>query len=374
MLKGLWYRLTVVLLVSVVFVSCTPKAIPVGFIGGLSGFNADLGISGRNGVSLAIDAINRAGGIRGRKLELLVRDDKQDPDTARRVFQELVSKKVVVVIGPMTSAIAQVLNPLANEEQVLLISPTASSPDFSGLDDMFVRLTPPNTEEALGLAQESFRQGGRRVCIVNDLSNKAFSGTIERTYTAELRGLAEAEGIEVSIISLPFDPDDPKGAPILLTGLARYMPDLLLFTTNSHDTAILAQQIRKKGFSVPFLGTGWAMSEILLENGGDAVDGMVFAVPFNPNSDREDWKQFASLYQNTFGKPADFGAHQAWNAVQVLKEALASGDRKHIKKRIINRHYEGLQGTFFIDTFGDPRSSFQRVQVRSGQFITVTDR
>jgi branched-chain amino acid transport system substrate-binding protein len=363
-------RISLLLLAGgILFGSCGQKPIRVGFIGGLSGFNADLGISGRNGVSLAISAINKAGGIHGRKLELLVRDDKQDPETAPVVFQELVSEQVVAVIGPMTSAIAQVLIPLANTSRIPLISPSASSPEFSGIDDMFIRVVTPNVNESLGLAQESFQRGARKACVIDDLSNQAFSKAMVRTYTAELRRLAEEKGKEIAVVALPFDPKDSQGMQTILIGLARYQPDIVLFATNSLDTALLAQGIRKKGFTMPFLGTGWSMSQTLIENGGSAVEGMAFTVPFNPNSEAKAWKEFSELYKETFGKPADFGAHQGWNAVQVLAGAIAQGGTRNIKEHIINTQYQGLQSSFVIDAFGDPVIPFQRLEISSGKLV-----
>lgn len=353
--------------------SCTPQPIKVGFIGGLSGFNSDLGISGRNGVSLAIDAVNKQGGIKGRKLELLVRDDKQDPEVARAVFRELVSEQVVAVIGPMTSGIAQVLIPLANEAQLPLISPTASSPDFSGLDDLFIRVVTPNTNEALGLAMESFRRGVKKPCIFEDLSNQAFCQVLSRAYMAELRRLSETGGAEISEITLPYDPKDPGTTNTWLIALERYQPDLVLFTTNSLDTAILAQRIRQRGFSMPFLGTGWAMSQSLIENGGKAVEGMVFTVPFNPESESEAWRIFTSEYKQAFGKEADFGAAQGWTAAQVLAQALSTKGPKKIKENIINRSYQGLQGPLYIDGFGDPVIPFQRLEIENGRLVSASE-
>jgi len=352
-----------------IFLGCTPPPIKVGFIGGLSGFNSDLGISGRNGVTLAIDTINKKGGIKGRKLELFVRDDRQDPEVAREVFRELVNERVVAVIGPMPSSIAQALIPLANETGTLLISPTVSSPDFSGLDDNFIRLTTPNTNEALGLAQESFNQRVVKPCVIDDLSNQAFSKTLLRTYTAELRRLYEADGKEIPVVALPYDPDDSESIQTLLTGIERYQPDLLLFTTNSLDTAVLAQRIRQKGYAMPYLGTGWSMSQTLFENGGHAVEGMVFTVPFNPDSEARSWRDFMELYQRSFGKDANFGSSQGWNAVLVLTEALAKVSGSKLKDAIVNKQYEGLQGSFYIDPFGDPVIPFQRLVIKKGRLI-----
>lgn len=370
-MKGVCIRLIMGVLLGFFFVSCTPKPIKIGFIGGLSGFNSDLGISGRNGVSLAIDSINKQGGIRGRNIELLVRDDKQDPDTARSVFQELAAEKVMAIIGPMTSSIAREIIPLANEYHIPLISPSASSPDFSGLDDMFIRLTTPNTNEALGLAQESYKRGAKKPCVVDDLSNQAFSQPLARTYTAEIRRLSANQGGDVPVVVLPFDPKDPLGTQTLLAGLDRYKPDLVLFTTNSLDTAILAQLIRRSGFSMSFLGTGWSMSQSLIENGGQAVEGMVFTVPFNPESEAAVWKQFVQKYSQAFGKEPDFGAAQGWNAVFVLAQAIKEGGTRDIKKSIVNKQYEGLQGPFSIDPYGDPIIPFQRLEIRSGKLVAT---
>ncbi len=370
-MKGICIRSLMSLMLGICLVSCTPQPIKVGFIGGLSGFNSDLGISGRNGVSMAVDAINKQGGIGGRKLALLVMDDKQDPEAARAVFKELAAEKVVAVIGPMTSSIARVLIPLANESKLPLISPTASSPDFSSLDDMFIRVVTPNTNEALGLAQESFTRGFQKPCIVDDLSNQAFSQPLAQTYTAEFRRLSAHQGGAVPVVVLPFDPKDPLGTKTLLIGLERYKPDLLLFTTNSMDTAILAQLIRRSGFSMPFLGTGWSMSQSLIENGGAAVDGMVFTVPFNPQSESAAWKQFVKNYSQAFGKDADFGAAQGWNAMFVLAQAIKAGGIRNIKGSIINKQYEGLQGPFHIDPYGDPIIPFQRMEIRSGKLVST---
>ena len=84
------------------------EPIRLGFIAGTSGRVADLGISGKNGTQLAVDLANQKGGIDGRKIELLARDDEQNADVARQRYQELIDAKVRAVIGPMTSAMCHV--------------------------------------------------------------------------------------------------------------------------------------------------------------------------------------------------------------------------------------------------------------------------
>src|SRR5512139_4244843 len=85
-------RIGTLLLVLVLLSGCGPREpLRIGFIGGLSGRVADLGEAGRNGVQIAIEEINRAGGVKGRQIELLVRDDAQTPEKAIAAVNELIA-------------------------------------------------------------------------------------------------------------------------------------------------------------------------------------------------------------------------------------------------------------------------------------------
>ena len=93
--------------------------------------------------------IDFAGGIKGRKIELIVRDDGQNAEQAKRAARELIDLRPEVVIGPVTSSMAAVVVPMMNEAQLTLISPTVMSPDFHGKDDRFFRVNRTTTEAGL---------------------------------------------------------------------------------------------------------------------------------------------------------------------------------------------------------------------------------
>src|SRR5512141_700268 len=93
-----------VVIAAVALACARGEPIRVGMVSGLTGRHSDLGISSRNGATLAISEINDAGGIAGRRLELVVRDDGQDPEHARRAVSELVHAGVVAMIGHVTSS------------------------------------------------------------------------------------------------------------------------------------------------------------------------------------------------------------------------------------------------------------------------------
>ena len=117
-----------------VLLGCEPlEPIRIGFVGGTSGRVADLGIAGRDAVLLAVELRNQSGGVAGRKVKLLIKDDQQSPELARRAVRDLIEQGVVAIVGPMTSAMAIAVVPIANEAKVLLMSPTATTDDLTGL-------------------------------------------------------------------------------------------------------------------------------------------------------------------------------------------------------------------------------------------------
>jgi hypothetical protein len=129
--------LLVTLIISALLVACfSREPIRLGFLGGLSGRVADLGIGGRDGALLAIELRNASGGVGGRLLELIAEDDQQDTETAKRAVSRLINNKVVATIGPMTSAMAVATVPLANTTQRLMVT----TPDLVRMDDYFLRV------------------------------------------------------------------------------------------------------------------------------------------------------------------------------------------------------------------------------------------
>ncbi|CAG0964133.1 partial Leucine-, isoleucine-, valine-, threonine-, and alanine-binding protein, partial [Anaerolineae bacterium] len=122
-------------------VSCAGNVpIRVGFVAQLTGVQAELGVQERNGVQLAVEEINAAGGIAGRPIELIVQDDLGTPEGAQAADRELIGAGVVAIVGHATSA--QTISGLAvtNPARIVMLSPTATTPELSGLDDYFFRI------------------------------------------------------------------------------------------------------------------------------------------------------------------------------------------------------------------------------------------
>ena len=177
------------ILFSLMISSCglTDKTIKIGFVGSLTGRVSDLGIAGRNGVMLAVNEANKKGGINGKKIILIIKDDKNDEETALRVDQELISEKVVAIIGHMTSSMAIKTVPLMNEKKMLMISPTVSTNELTGIDDYFIRgLETSIRADAEKHAEYIINNTDlRKIACIYDESNKAYSKGLYNSFRSK---------------------------------------------------------------------------------------------------------------------------------------------------------------------------------------------
>lgn len=227
--------------------ACTPtEPVRLGFVGGLSGRAADLGVGGRNGAIIAVEMRNQAGGIKGRMVELVAEDDQQDAKLAQEAVARLIARKVEAIIGPMTSAMAVAVLPQVNQAHLLMVSPTASAKELSGIDDMFIRVIAPTTEYAQKSAASHYAQGWRRVAPVLDERNKAYT----ESWLADYQAAFTAAGGQL-VAPLRFSSGEAGQFEALAQGLVKSGADSVLILANSVDTAILAQQLRKLDARLP---------------------------------------------------------------------------------------------------------------------------
>ena len=126
----------------------------------------------------AVDLRNQAGGVAGRKVEVLVRGDRQDPERAREVARDLIAEGVAGIVGPMTGAMAVATVPVTDAAEIVLASPTASTDLLAGKDDRFFRGNAPPPDNAIHIARHpAAQQVARRLAAAFDLGNEAYAGS-----------------------------------------------------------------------------------------------------------------------------------------------------------------------------------------------------
>ena len=339
----------------------------LGFVGGLTGRSSDLGIQGRNGVILAVEEINQQGGINGRPLQLITRDDKQDSQTALKVDQELIDEGVIAIIGHMTSAMTEVVLPLINARKILMISPTTSANKLTGIDDYFLRVINPNSHLTdLGASHAFEKMKLRRVAAIYDLSNRGYS----EEFIANFKSVFERLGGRViSVDTFTTGPDVRFKS--LAQELIQTNPDAVLIAAGAIDTAMICQHIRMTGSRIPIFMSGWAQTPDLLRHGGPAVEGIIGTMYQDLDSTAKPFVAFKDKFQIRFGSDGPtFAAIFSYEAVMVLKESLfRNPDPQQLKEAILKQKtFQGLQGAFEIDSFGDAKRTAYVVTVSNNRF------
>jgi branched-chain amino acid transport system substrate-binding protein len=176
------FILLILIIISLLCTCNSNQSIKIGYVGTLSGVNSDLGVSGRNGAKMAVDIINKMGGIDGKTLELIIKDDRNDKNIALQVDKELFEEGVVAIVGHMTSNMAELSVPYINENKILMLSPTMATDTLADLDDYFLRMIPSNVEQANAISAIVHEKGIKKASVVYDTANLTFAEGLKNQF------------------------------------------------------------------------------------------------------------------------------------------------------------------------------------------------
>ena len=341
------------------------KTIDIGFIGGLSGGNADLGEAARNGAIMAIEDVNKAGGIKGIPVKLIIKDDNNRPEKAREAAQELIDLKTEAIIGPLTSTTTSAVLEITNNAKQLVISPTASAVHLTKNDDYLVRVCPSSRDNAYAYADFLFNELGlKKLSIVADAQNQVFS---ESWYSEFKKRWQELNG-EVLILEF-FNTKTQSEYQVLAERLLSAEPEAILFIANSVDVARYSQQIRKVDNTIPLIAAEWAATQNLIILGGAAVDGLITMQIVNFFDNSPKFLSFVQSYQERFGSYPSFSSIISYDAAITLMKAIELKDKKTLKHSLLaNQPYDGLQHKISFDDWGDLIGQSTFVIIKDNQY------
>lgn len=346
------------------------KTIRVGFVAQLTGVQAGLGVEERNGVQLAVEEINAKGGIGGRSIELVVRDDLGTPEGARAADQELIAAGVVAIIGHATSAQTLAGMAVTDPARVVMLSPSATTPELSGMEDYFFRVSNSLSDRAHALARRIYQ--GRnitRIAVICDTDNSAYSKAFLKAFGQKYHSLGGELVAEVDFSSK----QQPDFGP-MVAKLQGGNPDGLLIIAADMDAALIAQRTRLTGWPIPLFTTAWAQTETLINNGGRAVEGLEIEIANTFKNQTPAYLEFKKRYLSRYGKPPAFGAPLGYEAAMVLAAALkiTDGGPEGLAKALINtKNFSGLTHKFSMNRYGDAIRPFYLGIIQNGAYVDI---
>lgn len=337
---------------------------------GLAGSLSDpVGVPMKRAAELAVEEINGAGGIQGRPIELLERDDYADPDSAVFVATDLYEAGVSAVIGHLFSSTTLAAAPVYNggADPVAAISPSSSSPDVSTAGDYTFRICPSDLAHGAALARwvhDTLGLDRGAVLYLNDQYGRGVRQTFVRDFVR--RG-----GELVSID--PYLGDTPVVGPYLdrLAKVGRI--EFLVVAGNRGEAEEILRQARGRGLNMPVLG-GDGLEGI--EEAGAIAEGVYLSSAYLPTIATPANKTFLQAYRKKFpgaGLPNQPAA-ATYDAVYLLRDVIArAGTKRKDVRRALARigsespAFKGVTGTVAFDLRGDvPNQTVYIGMVRDG--------
>lgn len=342
------------------------QPIKIGFIGGTSGKVADLGIAGRNGVLLAFEERNKAGGINGQPVELLLKDDQQDAALARQSAKELVALNVAAIIGPMTSSMALEVQSVTQLSGTLTMGVTPSTNELTGKNDNFFRTVSTTREHASEMANYLRKsKHSERIAIIYDLKNKSYSESWSKDFSKVFNALGGRGVSSHSFLSSA----QIKFEQIVKTAMES-KPDTVLLITNSVDASLLAKQIKTLNPGTQIASSEWAGTERLIQLGGRYVERLVVTQLFDRESKNVDYQLFQQAYIARYGHLPGFPGLIGFNAANVVLDGLAAQKEGESLKQTLLRikTFNGVPESIVFDAFGDAKGKSYITEIIDGQF------
>lgn len=353
-------HLAITLLFTILLCACKEnEPIKIGFIVTLTGKLSVEGVATRNGVQLAVDEVNEKGGIHGRKIELITKDDKNNPEIAKKRDRELIDAGVVTIIGHFTSTITLAAVPLMNREKMLLISPGAATNKLTGIDDFFMRAssaTEFRIKEQVNFTAKKLKI--KKVAAIYDLSNRHYTEDWYNTFKRQYEPLG-GKIVLVHTFTSGLNPDFVS----LSANIAASKPQGVMLIANSVDSALIAQQLYINNFRCPIFIIDWAYTDDFIRYGGKSIEGVYALGDHDYNNRDKEYLDFKSRYMNRFGTEPTGHSMSGYETLMVLKDSLLRAKKitpEHIRQQIIaQRNFKGIQRDFYIDEYGDAhRQSF----------------
>jgi branched-chain amino acid transport system substrate-binding protein len=346
------------------------SSIKIGFIGSLSGSQNFLGTSGRDGALLAIEEINQQGGLNGRHVELLVKDIKHNHGAAKQAMVELVDDGVVAVVGPMTSEMSGPIIDVANQHEIVVLSPSVASHVHSNKDDYFLRLYPSATEGSIKVAH--FGMHDRQLdsfAVIYDMTNSSFSLSWLESFKKDYQSLGGK-----LLIQIPFESQKDSISYLdLATRIHESGAKGLLVLANPFSTAMITQSLTKLDSQIDSYITEWSYGPDLLMYGGRNVDNLMLFKTYFKDASSPATVVFRDKFENRFGVSPWFSSVHSYDAASFLLEALAKNpDETQLKETMLNYgEYQGVQTSFALNQFGDIIRSHYITRLNLGREVFV---
>ncbi|MDD4239097.1 MAG: ABC transporter substrate-binding protein [Desulfotomaculaceae bacterium] len=346
------------------------KVIKIGFIGPLQGDVKTFGESTKNGFLMAIE---QAGGKAGDyKIEYVIADDRNDATEAVNTATKLITQdKVKAIVGSVTSKTTIAASQLANDNKVVMITGTGTSPkvtvDNDKRKDFIFRgcfIDPFQGTVGAKFATETLK--AKTAAILYDQGND---------YTIGLSNFFKEQFTKSGgqILSMEAYSQTDVDFSAVLTNIAQQKPDILYLPDYYQKVSLIGKQAREKGINAIFLGgDGWDSTDLDYAT----MEGGYFTSHYSPDDPRPEVKTWVDAYKGKYNSVPDAFATLGYDATNLLLNAIKtanSDDPAKIKDALqASKDFSAVTGKLSFDKDGNPIKPAVILQIKDGKQAYVT--
>ena len=355
MVQKTWMFSLCLLFAASVLVSCSrnrqgeeASEIVIGEFGSLTGTTATFGISTKNGIDMAVDEVNQAGGLLGKKVRVIVEDDQGRPEEAQTVVTKLITRdRVVAILGEVASSRTLAAAPVAQQNGIPMISPSSTNPKVTQVGDYIFRIC--FIDPFQGLVMAKFATSTLKV------QNVAVLRDIKNDYSVGLANVFVENFVQMGgkIVADESYSEGDTDFSAQLTALRATKPQAIFVPGYYTEVGLIARQAKNLGLTVPLLGgDGWD-SPKLWEIGGEALNGAYYSNHSSMDDPNPVIQEFVTEYKARFNEVPDALAALGFDSAKVLFDAIRranSTEPAKIRDAIAQtRDLPGVTGSITLD-------------------------
>jgi branched-chain amino acid transport system substrate-binding protein len=330
----------------------------------------------RSGLMFAVERLNAAGGVLGRRCRIIFEDDDESVDTGRLVAQRFsANPDVAAVLGHLQSYVSEPAAAIYDTAGLVMVSPTSTGPSLTnqGYRRVF-RTIFTDVETGYQMAKYAAQRGYRRlaVCYVRSPYGREVANAFEERASELGLGVLARQSLDVNVEIAA------RNNALLLSDWRGRELDAVFIASDGAAAAALIAAARNGGITAPVLGADSMGTPDLFVAGAEAVEGTVIAAPFHADEPREEVRRFVKEFSARYGVTPDASAALAYDAVRVLAHAITAAgtplaDRVADALRSI-RAWPGVTGPFTFTAQGDLlERTIIKVVARNGRLEHLKD-
>ncbi len=345
-----------------------PEEIKIGAILPLTGEAAKYGDAAKKGIDLAIEEINSAGGIKGKKVQAVYEDSQGDPKLGVAAMHKLVTvDKVSTAIGDLFSSVTLAIAPLANKNKIVLLSPASSSPKITDAGDYIFRNCPSDVYEGSIMANYAYNKLGYRNVVLLYINNEYGVG-IKDVFK---KNFSEKGGVVVAEETFDQNATDFRSQ---LTKIKKATSEAI-YLVGYKEMGYILKQAKEIGIRTQFLSTVMFEDPEILKIAKNAAEGVIYsASAFDPKSENTVIQNFVKSFEEKYNQVPDIFAGLSYDATKIMSIAITQGgySGEGIKTAMYNvKNYPGVAGETSFDANGDAILSPIIKQVKNGKFVPI---